>query len=204
MLHRMQATRVQYRVLPRLRLRASQGKADGQRPSPACVLVCVLTAFLLAALKCGYQPMGSQDSSGKWGWGNQQCWGDSYTSNPWNECWGSKDGGLWDKVPLLPIPGLHIYTLLTWLRKWTTGPVGPMEWDPDIVIGQAVTLDRLDGRVTLCHTQCMTGVDTQCLIALSTPTGHKKSHSVPLSIATLTVVVIHVTDASSRLNLRKA
>ena len=65
------------------------------------------TMTLVAALKCGYQPMGSQDQWGNWVWGNQQCWGGSLLSNPWNMCWGSSDGGLWDKVPALAIPDSH-------------------------------------------------------------------------------------------------
>ena len=58
----------------------------------------VLVCPLIAALKCGMQPMGSQDSWGNWIWGNDKCWGGDMNSNPWNGCWGSSDGGLWDKV----------------------------------------------------------------------------------------------------------
>ncbi len=57
-----------------------------------------LCVMLSAALKCGMQPMGSQDSWGNWIWGNDKCWGGDINSNPWNGCWGSLDNGLWDKV----------------------------------------------------------------------------------------------------------
>ena len=35
-------------------------------------------------------------------------------------------------------------------------------------------LDGLVGCIVLCHNECMTGVDTQCLIASSTPAGRSK------------------------------
>jgi hypothetical protein len=52
--------------------------------------------------------MGSQDQWGNWGWGSQKCWGASISSNPWNECWGSQDGGTWDKVLELVITELRV------------------------------------------------------------------------------------------------
>ena len=39
-----------------------------------------------AALKCGMEPMGTQQS-GSWGWGSTSVWGGGSTT-PWHECWG--------------------------------------------------------------------------------------------------------------------
>ena len=51
-----------------------------------------------AALKCGYEPMGSS-SGGKWGWGGSQCWGGDMDSNPWGQCWGGPSTNFWEQSP---------------------------------------------------------------------------------------------------------
>jgi len=53
---------------------------------------------VLAALKCGYQPMGS-NSGGKWGWGGSSCWGGDMSSNSWGQCWGGSSVNFWEQKP---------------------------------------------------------------------------------------------------------